>query len=133
LQETALPTAPLPMLAKLLEGHGEALALAACRALYDPRGPGWFEDDGARLPLKRWLMSLAGACRTGEYLGVADSSRRFYRHAVVAGGSALECHLFAERFAAVVARGLGQHGGQDELAPAQRLLTVTRHAVLSDG
>ena len=134
LRQVLAPEHRLPVLAELLTVHADDLVLTTCRALYDPRGPGWFERDEGRAPLWRWLRELAAACRLGAYDGVAESSRRLYRQASVAGVSPLEWHLFAERFTAAAVRALGEaQGGTDELAEARRLLSGARHAVLADG
>ena len=75
LAETSLPSGCLPLLAELLDGHGQMLASTAGRAVYDPRGPGWFSTRSARARLSR-SGSPPSRARAGRATTTASPTSR---------------------------------------------------------
>jgi excisionase family DNA binding protein len=129
---TTLPSAPLPLLARLIGRHEADLAEQAVRGLYEGPRTGWFGDAVGRRHLTEWAAALRAAAESGEFEGALAASRVLAAQADYRGTSLLERHGLVERYGEIVIRRLQDAGApRDEILSARRVLVRLRQEVLA--
>jgi hypothetical protein len=121
------------MVARLLENDGQAVLKATLRVLYRSEAPGWFAGPDAEPALSRWIDSVSGSARGGEYGTAIAATRSLEQHAAIGGASLLECHQFLGYFRAAMVRVLTRRGAErDEMAAAHRLMSCFDQRLLHE-
>ena len=129
----APPERPMPTVARLLDQDGPAILRATLRALYRDDAPGWFATPGGEAAMSRWLVTVSGGARGGEYGAAIAATRSLEQHAAIAGASLLECHQFLGYFRTALIRVLIRRGTErDETAAAHRLMACFEQHLLHE-
>jgi excisionase family DNA binding protein len=102
------PLAPAPHAAELLASRGEAMAVAAARAVYRGSGQGWFTSEAATPHLRDWTDLVREALHGGDYACAWRATDRLMQRAERSGANLVQRHLFLERFCEVLVRSLSE-------------------------
>ena len=102
------PRRALPNLARLVEGHGTALADLSWRGLYGDVRSGFFVDRDGVAAAEGWIGALSSAAATANYEMLHAATSALMRAAERGGASLLERHLALERFCETATRALAR-------------------------
>ena len=115
------PRRALPNLARLVEGHGTALADLSWRGLYGDVRSGFFVDRDGVAAAEGWIGALSSAAATANYEMLHAATSALMRAAEQGGASLLERHLALERFCETATRALARRS-----CPREEMIAVRR-------
>jgi diguanylate cyclase (GGDEF)-like protein/PAS domain S-box-containing protein/excisionase family DNA binding protein len=127
------PQRALPGLARLIEGHGAALAELSWRGLYGELRSGFFVDPEGVAAAEGWIGALASAAATANYEMLQAATSALMRAAERGGASLLERHLALERFSETATRALARRScPREEIVAVRRLFAALDQRQLAD-
>jgi diguanylate cyclase (GGDEF)-like protein/PAS domain S-box-containing protein/excisionase family DNA binding protein len=127
------PRRALPGLARLLEGHGPALAELSWRGLYGDLRSGFFVDPEGVAAAEGWIGALSSAAATANYEMLHAATSALMRDAARGGASLLERHLALERFCETATRALARRScPREEIVAVRRLFAALDQRHLAD-
>jgi diguanylate cyclase (GGDEF)-like protein/PAS domain S-box-containing protein/excisionase family DNA binding protein len=127
------PRRSLPGLARLVEGHGSALADLSWRGMYGELRSGFFVDHEGVAAAEGWIGALSSAAATANYEMLHAATSALMRDAERGGASLLERHLALERFCETATRALTRRScPREEIVAVRRLFAALDQRQLAD-